>query len=101
MCFPEESKTAGPQAIREQVPTSFLTYLLCQSQLPTLYFLHYSNKAAMKIGVKYKSPSIVSLKCDDSEVANLFTSMIAHLLGFRDFNQQHRAYIGGHNAKTP
>lgn len=50
----------------------FLTCLLCQVQLQNFYFFHYSNNAAMKIGIKYKSPPIISLKHDTLEGANLF-----------------------------
>lgn len=55
----------------------FLTCLLCQRQLQAFYFFHYSNKAAIKIGIKFKSPSIVSFKFDGLEAANLFIFMIS------------------------
>lgn len=74
--LPEDANTVGlrlPLSIKILHHKShFLTSLLCQSQLHTFYFFHYSNNAAMKIGIKYKSPSIVSSKSDVSEVANLF-----------------------------
>lgn len=60
--LPQDSKAAGFRlSLSSKVllqKSYFLTCLLCQSQLQTFYFFHYSNKAGMKTDIEYKSPPL-------------------------------------------